>query len=99
MFIVYNRGMDKCYIIFEDGREPYEFPLDKMATAIQFSHDNKWPVLAIKTPYYYMSLIDGEDFENIMKGTPVKLPSGNVAMSVVESEGGEADSQTSAVSS
>lgn len=99
MFIVYNRGMDKCYIIFEDGREPYEFSLDKMATAIQFSHDNKWPVLAIKTPYYYMSLIDGEDFENIMKGTPVKLPSGNVAMSVVESEGGEADSQTSAVSS
>ena len=91
--------MDKCYIIFEDGREPYEFSLDKMATAIKFSHDNKWPVLAIKTPYYYMSPIDGEDFENIMKGTPVKLPSGLVMESLVKSEGGEADSQTSAVSS
>lgn len=84
--------MDKCYIIFEDGREPYEFSLDKMAIAIKYSHDEKWPVLAIKTPYYYMSLIDGQDFKNIMKGTPVKLPSGAVIESVVKSEGGEADS-------
>lgn len=85
--------MDKCYIIFEDGREPYEFSLVNMATAIQVSHERKWPVLAIKTPYYYMSLIDAEDFENVMKGTPVKLPSGNVIESVVQSEGGEAHEQ------
>lgn len=83
--------MEDCFIIFEDGREPYKFPLDKMATAIKYSHDNNWPVLAIKTPYYYMSLIDGEDFENIMEGTPVKLPNGleMVAGDVVQSEGGE----------
>lgn len=86
--------MDKCYIIFEDGREPYEFSLYDMATAIKVSHERKWPVLAIKTPYYYMSLIDSEDFENIMQGTPVKLPNGLVMQSLVESESGEADSQT-----
>ena len=80
-----------CYIIFEDGREPYKFPLDKMATAIQYSHEKKWPVLAIKTPFYYMSLIDSQDFENVMAGTPVKLPSGNVIESVVQLDGSEAD--------
>ena len=82
----------ECYIIFEDGREPYKFPLEKMATAIQYSHEKKWPVLAIKTPFYYMSLIDSQDFENVMSGSPVKLPGGLIAQSLVQSEGSEADS-------
>lgn len=85
----------ECYIIFEDGREPYKFPLEKMATAIKYSHEKKWPVLAIKTPYYYMSLIDAQDFENIMKGTKVVLPSGIEAQSVVQSECGEASDERS----
>lgn len=79
------------YIIFSDGREPYKFDLANIVTAIKYSHEQKWPVIAIKTPYYYMSVIDGEDFENIMKGTPVKLPNGLTVESVVKSEqGGEA---------
>ena len=82
--VCYTRGMKDCYIIFEDGREPYAFSLIDMAIAIKTSHERGWPVLAIKTPYYYMSLIDGEDFENIMSGTPVKLPSGLIAQSLVE---------------
>lgn len=81
------------YIIFSDGREPYKFDLANIVTAIKYSHEQKWPVIAIKTPYYYMSVIDGQDFENIMSGTPVKLPSGLVMQSLVKSEGGEAASE------
>lgn len=84
MIIRYNRGMEECYIIFDDGREPYKFELDKIATAIKYSHDENWPVLAIKTPYYYLSLIDDEDFKNIMEGTSIKLPTLQDGESVVQ---------------
>ena len=74
--------MEDCYIIFEDGREPYKFSLDKMAVAIKFSHEQNWPVLAIKTPYYYLSLIDEDSFNAVMEGTKVKLPSEDQAADV-----------------
>lgn len=78
------------YLIFEDGHKPYKFDLNNMVAAIQFSHDNNWPLLAIKTPYYYLSVVSDEDFTNIMEGTEVKIPTGQNTNNAIQSGGSEA---------
>lgn len=59
-----------CTLYFSDDTAPYEFASANLALALKTAAERKWPVLAIKTPEWMLSIFTHEEYE---KATGDKL--------------------------
>lgn len=49
-------------ILFEKSanQPPYEFSSADLTKALAYAHEHNWPILAVKTPWYWLSVMDNE---------------------------------------
>lgn len=53
-----------CQLVFSDGRAPYPFSSKiPLGLILKTAKDRDWPLLAIKTPYYTLSVFTPEAYE------------------------------------
>nr|DAS05671.1 MAG TPA: hypothetical protein [Caudoviricetes sp.] len=56
-------------LIFEEGAD-YEFNVEDLPKALAYAKEKNWPLVAVKTPWYWLSVLDDETGEtafNIFK--------------------------------
>lgn len=52
-----------CTLYFSDDTPPYEFNSANIGVALKTAHERNWPVSAIKTPHYTLSVFTHEEYE------------------------------------
>lgn len=59
-----------CQLIFSDGRKPYQFSSTvPLHLILDTAKERGWPVLAIKTPSYYLPILSLEAYETAVSET------------------------------
>lgn len=56
-------------LIFEnrDKNPDYEFNVDDLPKALAYAKQKNWPLLAIKTPWYWLSVMDEETGKTVLE--------------------------------
>ena len=49
-----------CKIVFEGKNPDYPFKSADLPKALAYAKEKNWPILAIKTPWYWLSVMDEE---------------------------------------
>lgn len=51
-----------CVLYFSDDTAPYPFNSADIAKALSTAFERKWPISAIKTPHYTLSVFTHEEY-------------------------------------
>lgn len=58
--------MKDCKITFTDGRADYEFSSETpLSLILKTAKERNWPILAIHTPDYVLSVFDHETYKKV----------------------------------
>lgn len=55
-----------CSLLFTDDTPPYAFNSADIGKCLAVAYERQWPVCAIKTPHYTLSILSHEDYEKVM---------------------------------
>lgn len=47
--------------------QDYEFNVDDLQKALAYAKEKNWPLLAIKTPWYWLTVMDEETGETVLE--------------------------------
>ena len=55
-------------LIFEGkDQQDYEFNVEDLPKALEYAKQKNWPLLAVKTPWYWLSVMDEETGETALE--------------------------------
>lgn len=56
-----------CELIFEGKSEPYKFRARDLDLALKWAKDSNAPVLAVRTPWFTLSVMDDETYNRAVE--------------------------------
>ncbi len=59
--------MKDCRLIFEGKNPDYQFESKDLAVALKYAREKNWPLLAIKTPWFWLSVMDDDVAQSAME--------------------------------